>query len=76
MRTPVNAQQKLQRVWLIARALVAREAAKEAWELARHDRSARARAAAAAARERLAVLNRAVAVLALQSSGEIVTRVG
>jgi hypothetical protein len=60
-------QQKLQRLHLIARVQVAYEGLKEAMQRY-HDGSPRARAAVDAARRRLRVLNRALAVMALQAA--------
>jgi hypothetical protein len=56
-------QDKLERIRLVARVQLARDAAIEA--VNRSDGSARARAVAIAARTRLALLNRALAIVAL-----------
>ena len=58
-------QKKLQRLQLIARVQVAYEALKETMQRY-HDDSPRARAAIAAAKNRLQILNRALAILALE----------
>lgn len=57
---------KLQRIQLIARVQLAYEQLKETMQRY-HDDSPRARAAIAAAKRRLGVLNRALAIIALES---------
>jgi hypothetical protein len=57
---------KLQRIQLIARVQLAYEQLKETMHRY-HDDSPRARAAIAAAKRRLGVLNRALAIIALES---------
>ena len=56
---------KLQRIQLIARVQLAYEQLKETMQRY-HDDSPRARAAVAAAKRRLAILNRALAIIALE----------
>ena len=57
---------KNDRLHLIARVQVAYELLKETMQKAREDNSARAKAAVAIARKRLQILNRALAMMALQ----------
>jgi len=59
-------QERLNRIQLIGRVQLAYEQLKETMQRY-HDDSPRARAAVAAAKRRLALLNRALAMLALQS---------
>ena len=68
MKTKIDGsgQQKLQRLHLIARVQVAYEGLKETMQRYHQD-SPKARAAVASARHRLHLLNRALAVMALQS---------
>jgi hypothetical protein len=61
-------QERLNRIQLIGRVQLAYEQLKDTMQRY-HDDSPRARAAVAAARRRLALLNRALAMLALQSAG-------
>ena len=61
-----NRQQRLNRLQLIARVQLAYEQVREVMRA--HDGSARARAAVAAARLRLGLLNRALALMALEST--------
>ena len=61
-------QERLNRIQLIGRVQLAYEQLKETMQRY-HDDSPRARAAVAAAKRRLALLNRALAMLALQSAG-------
>jgi len=64
-RQPGVRQQRLNRIQLIGRVQLAYENLKETMQRY-HDDSPRARAAIAAAKRRLSVLNRALAMLALQ----------
>ncbi len=68
MQTKVkgSGQAKLQRLQLVARVQVAYEGLKDTMQRY-HDDSPRARAAVASAKRRLQVLNRALAMMALQS---------
>ena len=61
-------QERLNRIQLIGRVQLAYEQLKETMQRY-HDDSPRARAAVAASRRRLALLNRALAMLALESAG-------
>ena len=63
-------QERLNRIQLIGRVQFAYEQLKETMQRY-HDDSPRARAAIAAAKRRLALLNRALAMLALQSVEQI-----
>jgi hypothetical protein len=62
-------QDKLQRLHLIGRVQLAYEALKETMQRY-HDDSPRARAAVGVARKRLQILNRALAVMALEACGQ------
>jgi hypothetical protein len=62
---PRNGHDRLQRIQLIGRVQFAYEQLKETMQRYRDD-SPRARAAIAAAKRRLAVLNRALAIIALE----------
>ena len=62
---PRNGQERLNRIQLIGRVQLAYENLKETMQRYRDD-SPRARAAVAAAKQRLSVLNRALAMLALE----------
>jgi hypothetical protein len=64
-RQPRNGQDRLNRIQLIGRVQLAYENLKETMQRYRDD-SPRARAAVASAKRRLALLNRALAMLALQ----------
>lgn len=64
-RQPRLGQERLHRIQLIGRVQLAYENLKETMQRY-HDDSPRARAAVAAAKRRLAVLNRALAMLALE----------
>ncbi len=64
---PRNGQARLERIQLIGRVQLAYENLKETMQRY-HDDSPRARAAVAAAKRRLAVLNRALAMLALETA--------
>jgi hypothetical protein len=64
-RTPIS--QRSNRIQLIARVQVAYEDLLEAMQRY-HDKSPRARAAVAAAKRRLALLNRALAMMALEAA--------
>ncbi len=64
-RQPRAGQQQLNRIQLIGRVQLAYENLKETMQRY-HDDSPRARAAIAAAKRRLSVLNRALALLALE----------
>ena len=66
---PGAGQERLKRIQLIARVQLAYEQLKETMQRY-HDDSPRARAAIAAARHRLALLNRALAVLALEAAAQ------
>ena len=68
MKTP--RQERLNRIQLIGRVQLAYENLKDTMQRY-HDDSPRARAAVAAAKKRLALLNRALAMLALQSAGQV-----
>lgn len=68
MKTP--RQERLNRIQLIGRVQLAYENLKDTMQRY-HDDSPRARAAVAAAKRRLALLNRALAMLALQSAGQV-----
>ena len=63
-------QERLNRIQLIGRVQLAYEQLKDTMQRY-HDDSPRARAAIAAARKRLGLLNRALAMLALQSAGQM-----
>lgn len=63
-------QERLNRIQLIGRVQLAYEQLKETMQRY-HDDSPRAKAAIAAARRRLALLNRALAMLALQSAEQV-----
>ena len=63
-------QERLNRIQLIGRVQLAYEQLKDTMQRY-HDDSPRARAAIAAAKRRLALLNRALAMLALQSAGQM-----
>ncbi len=65
MRKPPAAQERLNRIQLIGRVQLAYEHLKDTMQRY-HDDSPRARAAVASARRRLSLLNRALAMLALQ----------
>jgi hypothetical protein len=67
MRKPPAAQERLNRIQLIGRVQLAYEHLKETMQRY-HDDSPRARAAVASARRRLSLLNRALAMLALQQA--------
>jgi len=67
MRTPPAAQERLNRIQLIGRVQLAYEHLKETMQRY-HDDSPRARAAVASAKRRLSLLNRALAMLALQQA--------
>ena len=62
-------QQRLNRLQLVGRVQLAYEHMKETMQ-AYHDDSPRARAAIAAARNRFSALNRALAMLTLESMGQ------
>ncbi len=64
-RQPSGGQARLNRIQLIGRVQLAYEQLKETMQRY-HDDSPRARAAVAAAKRRLSLLNRALAMLALQ----------
>ena len=64
-RQPRNGQDRLNRIQLIGRVQLAYENLKETMQRYRDD-SPRARAAVASAKRRLSLLNRALAMLALQ----------
>jgi hypothetical protein len=64
-RQPHNRHDRLQRIQLIGRVQLAYEQLKETMQRY-HDDSPRARAAVAAAKRRLAILNRALAIIALE----------
>lgn len=66
-RRPHGGQERLKRIQLIGRVQLAYEQLKETMQRY-HDDSPRARAAVASARRRLALLNRALAMLALESA--------
>jgi hypothetical protein len=68
-RKPVNGHDRLQRIQLIGRVQLAYEQLKETMQRY-HDDSPRARAAIAAAKRRLAVLNRALAIIALEAASQ------
>ena len=63
-------QERLNRIQLIGRVQLAYEQLKETMQRY-HDDSPRAKAAIAAAKRRLALLNRALAMLALQSAEQV-----
>ena len=67
---PRSGDDRLQRIQLIGRVQLAYEQLKETMQRY-HDDSPRARAAVAAAKRRLALLNRALAMLALQSAEQM-----
>jgi hypothetical protein len=67
MRKPPAAQERLNRIQLIGRVQLAYEQLKDTMQRY-HDDSPRARAAVASARRRLSLLNRALAMLALQQA--------
>ena len=64
-RQPRSSEDRLQRIQLIGRVQLAYEHLKETMQRY-HDDSPRARAAIAAAKRRLSLLNRALAMLALE----------
>jgi hypothetical protein len=64
-RQPRNRHDRLQRIQLIGRVQLAYEQLKETMQRY-HDDSPRARVAVAAAKRRLAILNRALAIIALE----------
>ena len=64
-----KASDRLQRIQLIGRVQLAYEQLKETMQRY-HDDSPRARAAIAAAKRRLAVLNRALAIIALEAASQ------
>ena len=66
-RQPRSGNDRLQRIQLIGRVQLAYEQLKETMQRY-HDDSPRARAAIAAAKRRLGVLNRALAIIALEST--------
>jgi len=66
-RKPQGAQERMYRIALIGRVQLAYEQLKETMQRY-HDDSPRARAAVSAAKRRLALLNRALAMLALQQA--------
>ena len=68
MSTTASRQQRLRRMQLIGRVEIAREAAEDAIRLYDGDGSARASALIAAAKTRLALLNRALARMALATA--------
>jgi hypothetical protein len=65
MKRQPNGQERLNRIQLIGRVQLAYENLKDTMQRY-HDDSPRARAAVAAAKRRLSLLNRALAMLALQ----------
>jgi hypothetical protein len=65
-RSPSQRNERLQRIQLIGRVQLAYEQLKETMQRY-HDDSPRARAAVAAAKRRLSVLNRALAIIALEA---------
>lgn len=66
-RQPRGGQERLDRIQLIGRVQLAYENLKDTMQRY-HDDSPRARAAIASARKRLSLLNRALAMLALEAS--------
>jgi hypothetical protein len=66
---PRNRHSRLQRIQLIGRVQLAYEQLKDTMQRY-HDDSPRARAAIAAAKRRLAVLNRALAIIALEAASQ------
>jgi len=64
---PRSGDDRLQRIQLIGRVQLAYEQLKETMQRY-HDDSPRARAAIAGAKRRLAILNRALAIIALESA--------
>ncbi|MGZ6126178.1 MAG: hypothetical protein ACXWLR_14515 [Myxococcales bacterium] len=66
-RLPRSGDDRLQRIQLIGRVQLAYEQLKETMQRYHND-SPRARAAIASARRRLAILNRALAIIALESA--------
>jgi hypothetical protein len=66
-REPQRQDERTQRLQLIGRVQLAYEQLKETMQRY-HDDSPRARAAIAAAKRRLAVLNRALAIIALEAA--------
>jgi hypothetical protein len=66
METRTYRQEKLERIRLVARVQVARDEATEA--IGRNDGSMYARTMVAAAKTRLALLNRALALMSLQQA--------
>jgi hypothetical protein len=66
-RLPPNRDDRLQRIQLIARVQLAYEQLKDTMQRY-HDDSPRARAAIATAKRRLAILNRALAIIALEAA--------
>ena len=69
-RQPVGGQERLKRIALIGRVQLAYEHLRDTMQRY-HDGSPRARAAIAAAKARLSLLNRALAMLALEVAGEM-----
>lgn len=67
MQTPASNRKRVNRIQLIARVRVAYDDLREAMNRYR-DNSPRARAAIEAARQRLSLLNRALAMMALEVS--------
>ena len=65
-----HGQARLERLQLVARVQMAYESLKETMQRY-HDDSPRARVAVASAKQRLSVLNRALAMLALESFGQV-----
>ncbi len=65
-RSPSQRNERLQRIQLIGRVQLAYEQLKDTMQRY-HDDSPRARAAVAAAKRRLSVLNRALAIIALEA---------
>ena len=65
-RSPRQRNERLQRIQLIGRVQLAYEQLKETMQRY-HDDSPRARSAVAAAKRRLSVLNRALAIIALEA---------
>jgi hypothetical protein len=66
-RKPFNGDDRMKRIQLIGRVQFAYEQLKETMQRY-HDDSPRARAAIAGARRRLSILNRALAIIALESA--------
>jgi hypothetical protein len=67
MQTPASSARRFNRIQLIARVRMAYEDLRDAMQRYRHP-SPRARAAVEAARQRLSLLNRALAMMALEVS--------